>query len=219
MKKLSILFVALLFTATAWAQRETSAGHTKTKNDFGKYKTFTWAKSDPTAVGSTGYEIYYYEFSPERPDPRKNMRTPGQPPYFYSYTAIIPARDQATNEVIKDAISNELEGRGYRENDPSGDLIVVYQVFDQRAQLHGYSTSDGTPQQATDTSDTTTFILEPGSLMISLIDAKTSEMVWNGFSSGLVNNSAFTTDEADIKESIHTIFENFRHTADRAKRY
>src|ERR1700741_3299759 len=128
MKKLSILFIAMMATFTAFAQRETTVGAAKSNADLSKYQTFTWAESDPTAVGPMGYEIYYYEFTPERPDPRTKMRYPaGQTPYFYSYQVIIPARDAGTNETIKSAITSELEGRGYRENTGSADLIVVYQ--------------------------------------------------------------------------------------------
>ena len=89
-------------------------------------------------------------------------------------------------------------------------------MFDQKAVLHGYTENGISTTPGRDPSED--FILEPGTLMISLIDAKTSEMVWNGFSSGLVNNSAFTSDEADLKQAVHTIFEKFRYTADKAKR-
>jgi hypothetical protein len=232
MKKLSMLIVALVATMTAWAQQETSASNTKVNTDFSKYQTFTWANSDPTVVGPTGYDIYYYEITPATPgkmdpaDSAGNRPSMGNKPsgHTYSYNVIIPAADDATNTVIRDGISNELIGRGYRENDGGADLIVAYQVFDQKATLHGYiddATAGATgtpPTQTRDVSDTATFVLEPGTLMISLIDAETSEMVWNGFSSGLIDDRAFMADENELKEAIHTIFEKFQHTADHAKR-
>jgi hypothetical protein len=354
MKKLSMLFVAMIATMTAWAQKEAAAGNTKVNTDFSKYHTFTWAKSDPTAVGPTGYDIYYYEFNPQdmnrsddktvspsdrtnpsndRTNPsndrmRSDKTTPsndrtssdrdrmnqsnnrtnpdrtsqssdrmrsdrtnqsgdstdydrtnpsndrlrtdrtnpstdstnsseswrnsssdkmkstdqtnpssndnmndrtnrsdayGNKPsgYVYSYSVIIPAGNDATNTAIKEGIANELVGRGFRESDESADLIVAYQVFDQRAQLHGYDPNDpvGTaPTQVRDVADTTTFVLEPGTLMVSLIDAKTSTMVWNGFVSGLIDNRTFIADEQDLKEATHKIFEKFNHEADKAKK-
>jgi hypothetical protein len=229
MKKLSILFIALLAALPSWAQNEPSAGSTRTKVDFNKYSTFAWAESDPTAVGQAGYEIYYYEFSPERPDPRTKMGQSDSTkmnqsdamstPYFYSYRASIPARDKTTNETIKESIANELEGRGYRESESSPDLLVVYQVFDQKAVLHGY-TENGqlTTANSTGQEEAQDVTLEPGTLMISFIDNKTSEMVWNGYSSGLVKDRGFTADEADLKQAVHTIFEKFIYTADKAKR-
>ena len=311
-------------------------GNTKVNTDFSKYKTFTWAKSDPTAVGPNGYEIYYYEISPDRTqelnrpqeqtdrdqyrtddlnrtqpmdsidedmdrmnqdsldldksqrEQRYNQRDQTQKDdqpkkdqgynqrdktqsdktqqeqtqrdqsynqrdntpkdqtqrdtyqnenkpagYTYSYTMIIPARDAAANETIRESISNELEGRGFRESGTAGasgntagntagaDLIVSYQVLDQKATLHGFN--NDVPEKAGNKevrqpSDTATFALEPGTLMVSLIDAKTSEVVWNGWASGLIENRNFLTDQGQLKEAVHAIFEEFKHNADKAKK-
>jgi hypothetical protein len=328
MKRLAILLVALIATCPAWSQKETSMGNTKVNTDFTKYKTFTWAKSDPHMVGPEGYDIYFYEITPDRTqdynrtedmnknreldktddmnrnkdldktydkdqtkdqtrdqsqrdqsynrrdtsdmnrtdrdraasdratdrtdrtyqDPNKdkssdpnqtynrdmektddlnNRRTEtysneNKPSgYVYSYTMIIPARDEATNDAIRDGISNELEGRGYRDGGSEADLIVSYQVLDQKATLHGFNNDDPAKaggQEVRQPSDTATFALEPGSLIVSLIDAKTSEMVWHGWSSGLIENRSFLTDEAQLKEAIHEIFEEFKHKADAAKK-
>ena len=312
MKRLAILLVAAIATFPAWAQqKEEAMGNTKVNTDFSKYKTFTWAKSDPHMVGPDGYEIYYYEISPERAsdkdldktedmdrnrdldksdqaqrdqdqtqrdqsynrrdttdqtkttdeereasdrmtdktstDPDKDKSTDPNETYnkdkeqtddmnktrrtdtyqnenkpsgyVYSYTMIIPARDAATNEAIKEGISNELEGRGFREGGEGSDLIVSYQVLDQRAQLHGYNNDSpeiAGGQEVRQPSDTATFVLEPGTLMVSLIDAKTSQMVWHGWSSGLIENRSFLSDEAQLNEAVHKIFEEFKHQAAKA---
>lgn len=322
MKRLAILLVAAIATFPAWAQqKEEAMGNTKVNTDFTKYKTFTWAKSDPHMAGPDGYEIYYYEISPERthdkdldrtedmdrnrdldredqtqrdqaqtqrdqtqtqrdqgynqrdttdqtrttdeeregsdrmtdktytdPDKDKKDKSTDQNQsynkdkeqtddmdktrrtdtyqnenkpsgYVYSYTMIIPARDAATNETIKEGISNELEGRGFREGGEGSDLIVSYQVLDQRAQLHGYNNDSpeiAGGKEVRQASDTATFILEPGTLMVSLIDAKTSQMVWHGWSSGLIENRSFLSDEAELNEAVHKIFEEFKHEAEKA---
>jgi hypothetical protein len=333
MKRLAIILGAVIATFPAWAQKEEAMGNTKVNTDFSKYKTFTWAKSDPHMVGPEGYDIYYYEISPDRTynndlnrtedmnrnrdldktdqtqrdqtyrdqtqrdqtqtqrdqtqrdqtqrdqsynrrdttdqtrttdeerrasdrmtdktytDPNKDKSTdPNQTynrdkeqtddmnntrrtdtysnenkpsGYTYSYTMIIPARDAAANEAIKDGISNELEGRGFREGGEGADLIVAYQVLDQKATLHGFNNDSpevAGGQEVRQPSDTATFVLEPGTLMVSLIDSKTSEMVWNGWSSGLIENRSFLTDEAELKEAIHKIFEEFKHTAAKAEK-
>src|SRR6202008_2494499 len=99
MKKLSILFIAMMATFTAFAQRETTVGAAKSNADLSKYQTFTWAESDPTAVRPMGYQTYYYEFTPERRDPRTMRRCrAGQPPPFDSCQVTMPARDGRTNE-------------------------------------------------------------------------------------------------------------------------
>ncbi|HMJ70446.1 MAG TPA: DUF4136 domain-containing protein [Cyclobacteriaceae bacterium] len=238
MKTLSIIFLALLCGIAVHAQQKQAVGNSKINTDFSKYKTFTWAQSDPTVVGPNGYDIYYYEFEADdhrdhkmkdnakmdkaKAD-RKTARklSQDQPAYIYSYSVIIPAKDPTANGVIQDAISNELEGRGYREASDAGDLIVAYQVLEQRASLHGFSNDDpaiASGQEIRQPSDTTTFALEPGTLIVNLIDKETSEVVWTGFSSNMADNNAFVTDEGELKEAIHNIFEEFKYTADKARK-
>lgn len=223
MKTLSIICFALAATISAWAQQ--AVGNSQVNTDFGKYKSFTWAQSDATEVGPDGYDIYYYESEPVYKNDKKAKNKSARQtktPYVYSYSVIIPARDVPANSVIKDAISNELEGRGYAESATGGDLIVSYQVLDRRAQLHGYNNDDPTVasgEQVRTPSDTATFVLEPGSLIVSLIDAKTSQMVWNGFTRNMNENNAFITDEVKLKEAVHNIFEEFHHSSgDKARR-
>jgi hypothetical protein len=224
MKTLSIICFALVTTVSAWAQQ--AVGNSQVNTDFGKYKSFTWAqKSDVIEVGPNGYDIYYYESEPVYKEEKKAKNKSAKrtkTPYVYSYSVIIPARDETANSVIQDAISNEMEGRGYAESSSGGDLIVSYQVLDQKAQLHGYNNDDPTVaggQQVRTPQDTATFVLQPGSLIVSLIDAKTSQMVWNGFTRNLSENNAFITDEVKLKEAVHNIFQEFRYSSnDKARR-
>lgn len=232
MKTLSIICLALVTTVSAWAQLQDdnrqvpkgAVGNSRTNVDFSKYKTFTWAQSDLTAVGPNGYDIYYYEMEPvNKPQKKAKNKSAKQVnvPYIYSYSVIIPAKDDNANTAIQDAISNELEGRGYREDEGSGDLIVAYQVLDRKAQLHGYTNDDPTVvgnEQVRQPSDTATFSLEPGTLIVSLVDAETSQMVWTGFNPGMNDNDAFVTDEVKLKEAVHDIFDKFKYTADQANR-
>jgi hypothetical protein len=244
MKTLLLICLALIASASAWAQQ--AVGNSRVNTDFSKYKTFTWAKQDLTTVDNDGYDIYYYELDPnnnrkmnrenreERREQKRDQKiekktekraerdaTTYDEPYYYSYSVIIPAKDETINSVIKEAISNELEGRGYTENEPTGDLIIAYQVLDHKAQLHGYTNDDpvtASGQQVHTPQDTATFALDPGSLIITLIDAKTSQMVWDGFAKGMYYNNQFVNDEVKIKEAVHDIFTKFKYSADKARR-
>ena len=228
MKTLSIICLALIATVTAWAQD--AVGNSQVNVDFSKFKSFTWAQSDVTAVGPDGYNIYYYEFdaAPKNQKGHKDQKKAKnksakavREQYAYSYTVIIPAKDESVNAIIRDAISNELEGRGYAEAAASGDLIVSYHVLENRATIHGYNNDDPIEaggKQVRTPSDTATFSLEPGTLMVSLIDAKTSQMVWNGFTRNMNVNDAFVTDEVKLKQAVHNIFQQFNYSADKAQK-
>lgn len=235
MKTTAIIFIASLFGVSLYAQQQQpqtqqpAVGNSKVNTDFSKYKTFTWAQPAATEAGPEGYDIYYYEF--EDPDNEPNTKTKTatdgnvslkQPPTaVYSYGLIIPAQDVTANNVIQDAISNELEGRGYRESPDGGDLIISYQVLDKKASLHGYTNDDpaiAQGEQVRQPSDTATFTLEPGALIVNLIDAGSSEVVWTGFSTNMMDNNAFITDEGELKEAVHTIFDQFKYTADKARK-
>jgi len=230
MKSLKIAALLLCCSAFTYAQEVTVKGNSKLNVDFSKYKSFSWAKTDETGLRNGDYEIYSYaeEVTPaDTKAARKNAsktskmnksQRPAREKYYYSYNVIIPAADASTNTAIQRSIAEELEGRGYQKAEGYGDLIVTYKVLDRRSKIKGYNndypeTVSG--EQVRQPQDTATYFLEPGSLMISLIDNKTSQVVWDGFASGLNNGDAFITDPVKVKEAIHLIFEEFKYRADK----
>ncbi len=95
-------------------------------------------------------------------------------------------------------------------------------MLDRNGTLHGYNSDDpitisGGEQVRTE-DDQQVFVLQPGTLMISLIDAKTSEVVWDGFSKDLVSNNSFVTDEVKLKQAVHDVFQQFKYSAGKARR-
>jgi len=231
MKALKI--TALLLCATAifvHAQDVVVKGNTKLNHDFSKYKTFTWAQTDATSQPESGY--YIYSYTEEHALPVKEQRTTTKngktvkttvtttttSPYIYSYNVIIPSSNAVINAAVQHTLKDELEARGYRQNDASADLLVTYRVLERTARMKGYVNDIPTMvggREIREAADTTTHILEPGTLLISLIDVKTSEVVWDGFASGLVRENAFITDEAKIKEAVHLIMEEFKYRGDK----
>ncbi|HEY3403925.1 MAG TPA: DUF4136 domain-containing protein [Ohtaekwangia sp.] len=230
MKALKI--AALLFVTATFvhAQDVVVKGNTKLNNDFSKYKTFTWAKTDPTAQPEAGYYIYSYTEEHELPvkeqrttvkngkTVKTTVTTTTTTPYTYSYNVIIPSSNTVINTTVQNSLKEELEARGYRQNDTNADLLVTYRVLERTARMRGYINDNPTMvagREVREVSDTTTHILEPGTLLISLIDTKTSEVVWDGFASGLVREKAFITDETKIKEAVHLIMEEFKYRGDK----
>jgi hypothetical protein len=113
---------------------------------------------------------------------------------------------------VRDAVEHELQGLGYRMEPQSPDLIVNFRVFDQKARIKGYEGYGqgywGT-EEYRQASDTVSYAVDPGTLIVSLVDRKTGTMVWQGFASGLINNNEFIKDEAKIREAVSLIFDEF----------
>lgn len=224
MKVLKIIALLLLAaTGLAQAQEVTVKGNTKLNTDFSKYKTFTWANIDATAQPESGYYIYSYSEQPivtvqSKDKNGKTVTTQVPTPYAYSYNVIIPASNAVVNASVKSALQEELEARGYRESPTKGDLLVLYRVLEKKARMKGYIDDNPTvisTREVRTPSDTTTHVVEPGTLIISLIDSKTSENVWDGFASGLVKENTFIADENKIKEAVHLIMEEFKYRGDK----
>lgn len=237
-KYMKVLKIAalLLFTAGfVQAQDVVVKGNTKVNIDFSKYKTFAWSQTDETVQPETGYYIYTY--TEERAVPRKTTAvktkagsktttttttTTTTSPYVYSYNVIIPSTNVVVNNAVRSSLTEELQARGYRQNDVKPDLLVAYRVLERQAKMKGYINDEPTMvsggKEVRTPSDTTTHILAPGTLIISLIDTKTSEVVWDGFASGLVRENAFITEETKIKEAVHLIMEEFKYRGDKVNK-
>jgi hypothetical protein len=226
---MKVLMMVIMIVATAGllnAQDVTVKGRAKVNTDFSKYKTFGWAESDLTAQAESGYDIYTYTEEVAVKKTKKNAgkktaKTNAKPErYVYSYNVIIPSSVESVNASIKHSISDELEARGYRENAAAPDLLVAYRVLERQARIKGYLSDEPTMVGATEVrepKDTTSYTIEPGTLLISLIDKKSGEVIWDGFASGLSENNAFVTDDARIKESVHLILEKFAYRGDAVK--
>jgi len=231
MKSFAIAAILLGAVGLASAQTVQVKGESKLNTDFSKYKTFGWAKEDKTPQNEQGFDVYTYQEWVEVPSDKnksgksksssmKQDKRSSQKPevYAYSYNVIIPSSNAAINTTVTSSIEEALEGRGYK-NATNPDLIVTYRVLERKAQFKGYKNDSPTKINSGDEirqpSDTVTYALEPGTLMIAFIDSKTSQLVWEGFASGLATDNAFTTDEAKVKQAVNLIFEKFKYRADK----
>jgi hypothetical protein len=120
---------------------------------------------------------------------------------------------------IRDAVKAEMLGLGYKLEPDNPDLIVNFRVFDQPVTLHGfegYGTDFWGGQQYRQISDTASYKLDAGTLLLSLADRESGAVVWQGFASGLIKNDTFIKDQGKIYEAVNLIFEEFNQ---RAKEY
>ncbi|HYG19977.1 MAG TPA: DUF4136 domain-containing protein [Ohtaekwangia sp.] len=113
---------------------------------------------------------------------------------------------------VRAAVQAEMEGLGYRLEPASPDLIVNFRAFDEEVRIKSYADyGDGYwgASEMRDVSDTTSYVVEPGTLLISLVDRKKGSLVWQGFASGLIDNNTFIKDEGKIREAVNLIFDEY----------
>jgi len=237
MKSMKITALLLGIAGLTYAQDITVQGESMVNTDFSKYKTYTWAKPDLTAQ-SEGFEIYTVREDVVVPDSKpgkgkmnktdrgtagkanhskKDSKNTPVTVYSYSYDVIIPSSNALINSSITSSIEQELEGRGYRKDEVSADLLITYKVLEQKAHFKGYNNDNPEVvggKEVRQPQDTATYELKPGTLMINLIDTKTSKVVWNGFASGVGDKSFITTDEMKAKEAVNLIFAKYKYRAD-----
>lgn len=127
--------------------------------------------------------------------------------------------DLMMKSVIRDAVKGEMMGLGYQLQSYEPDLIVNFRVFDKPVTIkgfEGYGTSYWGNEKFRDISDTTSYHVDAGTLLLSLADRQSGQVVWQGFASGLIKDDSFVKDEGKIREAVNLIFEEYNQ---RAKEY
>lgn len=120
--------------------------------------------------------------------------------------------DLVFKSQLREAIQEELMGLGYRVDKTNPDLIVNFRVFDEPTSLRGfegYGDSYWGNDKYRQVSDTTSYDVKSGTLLISLADKKNSQVVWQGFASGLIDNDKFIKDKAIIRQAVNLIIDEY----------
>lgn len=116
----------------------------------------------------------------------------------------------------RNAIQSEMEGLGYKLQSTSPDLMVNFRLFDNATTLkshESYGVSYWSGIEVHDPEDLKAYEVAAGTLLISILDVKKGDIVWQGFASGLINGKAFIKDEAKIKEAVNLIFDKYEYRA------
>jgi hypothetical protein len=216
MKTLRNVLAILLLTAVfAQAQDITVQGDRKLNTDFKNYKTYGWLnmdKQNPQVV-----EYVYEEKVPNSDKRRSKNKGNNKDEYvIYSYGFFVPSEDPAVNSTLTDAVENEMEGRGYKKSS-NPDLLLSYKILDSKSKIKGYKNNptrvpNGEVHQP---ADTATFAVKGGTVVLSMVDAKTDAVVWEGFASGVAKGSDTVNDKVRIKEAVNLIFSKYGFRADK----
>lgn len=132
---------------------------------------------------------------------------------FVGPNGVLIFNNESGRKMIKDAIQYELDLRGYKMNSgEGGDMIVSFLVLEQPATLrttNGYVTVSSGEKVRTEDNVSYTDV-KPGTLIVNLIDAKTSKQIWQGFASGILQADEMR-DESKVRLAVSKIFSEFKY--------
>lgn len=192
MKKISILSAVVLLLAVA-----VSCGPTNTQT-IGK-------NVDPDVTKLNNVETYAWIGDADK-IPESQV--------FVSPTGVFVFNNESDRKTIKDAIEYELGARGYEQNSTglAGMLVSFYvtERADTLRSTNGYVSIYGEPVITEDDVEMTP--VQPGTLIINIVENESNEMVWQGFASGILKPE-YVNDENKIKEAVSSIFERFAYDA------
>ncbi len=126
--------------------------------------------------------------------------------------------DLELKERIRMAVSNELEGRGYKMDRQSPDLMVNFRVFDKPTKIETNSDyGDGYYGNGeVNSADGMKVIdVKAGSIILNLVDKKSGQVVWRGLASGLTNANGFDRTQNNVKEAVNLMFNKYDFRADK----
>ena len=134
---------------------------------------------------------------------------------FVGPNGVLVFNNESTRKNIKDAIEYQLDAKGYKQDNSNPDMIVLFEVLEQPANLTTYNgykmynnglDSTRTPENVEQTK------VNPGTLLINIVDAKTSKVAWQGYASGILKPD-MVNDEAKIRQAVASMFDQFKYTA------
>jgi hypothetical protein len=92
---------------------------------------------------------------------------------------------------IQDAIRRQMRARGYKLTDDAPGLLVSYSIIRERVEYKGYFQPSldrwVNKYDYEDTYKTQNFNFGGGMILVSLLDAESSQLIWRGYASGVFN--------------------------------
>lgn len=92
---------------------------------------------------------------------------------------------------IQDAIRRQMRARGYKLTEEDPGLLVSYSIIKDRVEYKGYFQPSldrwVNKYDMEDTYKTQNFNFGGGMILVSLLDAESSQLIWRGYASGVFN--------------------------------
>jgi hypothetical protein len=124
--------------------------------------------------------------------------------------------------TVRDAIQTHLRAQGYRLNARRPDLLISYRVFDGAMRFTGYNQpeltqwmrketveDEETPTDERQGYDRVRYLLNDGTLLITLIDHKNGRAVWQGYASNVTARQGVQA-SIIMRRAVRSIFDRYR---------
>jgi hypothetical protein len=126
------------------------------------------------------------------------------------------------SESLREAIKQRLRLQGYKYARRSPDLMVSYKLFEGDMRFPGFVQEDitrwvknndaedeETPDEQRHAYQPTRMLMLDGTLMVTLIDTKTDNAIWNGYASGVAVPEGIRGEYVLVR-SVRSIFDRYR---------
>ena len=134
---------------------------------------------------------------------------------FIGPNGVMIFNNESVRKTIQDAISTQLEAKGYTMDESNPDMLIGFQVLEQKGEMRTY-TGYETTYMGLDTLRTEenveTVQLEAGTLLINISDKSSGKIAWQGYSSGALNEELAKNQE-DVEKVVSNIFDEFEYSA------
>lgn len=134
---------------------------------------------------------------------------------YISPTGVYVFNNESVRLKIKNAIAFELSAKGYKRVENNPDFIVLFTVTEQKGSLktyHGYRMIDNGLDSVRTPQDVANTPIDPGTLIINIIDAKSGVVAWQGYASGILKPDMIN-DNSKVRQAVAAIFSKFHFNA------
>lgn len=128
------------------------------------------------------------------------------------------SNDPMYQDAIQQAVTSELQKKGYQMMQNNPDVLVNYYVFKEPTRLTGTNNSDFdefqyNPNDIRRAGDTRTYDLDAGTVLLQMVDRQSGKLVWQGYATGLTDGDITTLDDTKVKDAIMKIFDKYDYQA------
>lgn len=134
---------------------------------------------------------------------------------FVGTDGVLVFNNKTSRSKIKDAVSYELKSKGYSMKYFNPDMLVNFYMTEQPGTLRtydGYVVIQNGLDKVRTKENVKMVDTKAGTLIITIIDANSGVMVWQGFASGLLNADLMNS-ESSVMEAVASVFSKFDFTA------